>query len=168
VDIFADLYQANTPLLLWIGLAIAVLMLIIWLVVMQVRVARMLHQYQRLLRGTSGGNLEQVLNDHIEEIRDVADQARHLEEMVREVEKATRRSMQWLGVVRFNPFSDTGGDLSFAIALVDGYGNGVVISSLHGRDNTRVYAKPLRKWESTHTLTDEEKEAIARAYRQQG
>jgi len=73
-----------------------------------------------------------------------------------------------LGVVRFNPFSDVGGDQSFAIALVDGHGNGVVISSLYGRHDIKVYAKPLKKWESEYTLTDEEKQAIAHAFKQRG
>jgi len=48
------------------------------------------------------------------------------------------------------------------------YGNGVVVSSLHMRDMTRVYAKPLKKWEAEHHLTDEEKQAIANAYALQG
>jgi len=78
--------------------------------------------------------------------------------------KAAYFSLQHLGVVRYNPFHDTGGDQSFAIALVDGHGSGVVLSSLHARDVTRVYAKPLQKWESTYSLTGEEKQAIALAY----
>jgi len=105
---------------------------------------------------------------HIAEVRQTVDQVQELGDHARQMEKTLRHSMQWLGMVRFNPFRDTGGNQSFAIALVDGHGNGVVISSLHARDGTRVYAKPLRHWESTYTLTDEEKEAIARAYQQQG
>ena len=54
------------------------------------------------------------------------------------------------------------------MALVDGHGNGVVISSLYGRHDLKVYAKPLKKWESEYTLTDEEKEAIAQAFKQRG
>ncbi|MGQ9457218.1 MAG: DUF4446 family protein, partial [Anaerolineae bacterium] len=74
---------------------------------------------------------------------------------------------QHLGVGRFNPCPDPGGNQSFAIALVDGRGNGVVLSSLHAREGTRVYAKPLKKWESDYALTEEEKQAIALAYQQQ-
>lgn len=76
------------------------------------------------------------------------------------------RALHWIGIVRFNPFSDTGGDQSFSVALVDGEGNGVVITSLHGRRETRVYAKPLEGWGSTYSLTEEEQEAIAQALRQ--
>ena len=69
-------------------------------------------------------------------------------------------------MLRFNPFRNTGGAQSFALAIVDGKGDGVVISSLHARENTRIYAKPLHQWTSEHTLTDEEQEAITRAQQQ--
>ena len=62
--------------------------------------------------------------------------------------------------MRFNPFSDTGGDQSFSIALLDGAGDGLVISSLFGRSETRVFAKPVQGGQSKYTLTDEEQEAI--------
>ncbi|MDQ7029441.1 MAG: DUF4446 family protein [Ardenticatenia bacterium] len=68
-----------------------------------------------------------------------------------------------VGVVRFNPFQETGGDQSFSIALLDDHGNGVVITSLYTRDGTRIYAKPLEQGQSPYPLMDEEKEAIARA-----
>jgi hypothetical protein len=153
--------------LLWIVLCVVVLILLTWLAVMQVQLTRVLRQYKKLVGGTGGGNLERVLNDHIAEMRATAGHMRELDNLYRQVETASRRSLQWTGVVRYNPFSDTGGDQSFAIALVDGEGNGVVISSLHSRQHTRIYAKPLRNWTSTYQLSEEEKEAIARAHRQQ-
>jgi hypothetical protein len=131
------------------------------------RQQRLLGQYQHLMTGTSGGNLESILNEHVAQVRGVATRVEAVEQLSRRLEKAGYFSFQHLGVVRFNPFHDTGGDQSFAIALVDGHGHGVVISSLHARDMTRVYAKPLQKWESTYSLTDEEKQAIALAYQKQ-
>jgi hypothetical protein len=66
-------------------------------------------------------------------------------------------------MVRFNPFRETGGDQSFALAMADADGNGAVISSLHSRDATRIYAKPLTAWQSSYPLTDEEQTAIQRS-----
>ena len=131
------------------------------------RQQRLLGQYQHLMSGTSGGNLEAILNEHVASVRQTAERVDAVDKLARRLEKAAYFSLQHLGVVRFNPFHDTGGDQSFAIALVDGHGNGVVLSSLHARDVTRVYAKPLQKWESTYSLTDEEKRAIALAYQKQ-
>jgi len=127
------------------------------------RQQRLIGQYEHLMRGTSGGNLEAMLNDHISRVRDTADQVEAVDRLAHRLEEAARFSLQRVGMVRYNPFHDTGSDQSFAIALADGQGNGLVLSSLHARDVTRVYAKPLVAWGSTYSLADEEKQAIARA-----
>lgn len=72
----------------------------------------------------------------------------------------TSGALQKVGIVRFNPFHDTGGDYSFAVALLDGTGSGVLLTGLYHREQCRVYAKPVRAWASTYVLTDEEREAI--------
>jgi hypothetical protein len=66
-------------------------------------------------------------------------------------------------MVRFNPFSDTGGDQSFVIALLDGKNNGVVFSSLYTRGQPLVYAKPIEAGASRYQLSKEEADALARA-----
>jgi hypothetical protein len=73
------------------------------------------------------------------------------------------RAVQQVGLVRYQAYHDVGGDHSFALALLDSAGSGVVVNSLYHRDRCRVYAKPVRDWRSGITLTDEEKEAIERA-----
>jgi hypothetical protein len=65
--------------------------------------------------------------------------------------------------VRFNPFADKGGDQSFAVALLDDLGDGVVFTGLHSRTDVRVYCKPVVGGASTYPLTNEEAEAITRA-----
>jgi len=74
-----------------------------------------------------------------------------------------KKHVQKVGVVRFNPFKDIGGDQSFSIALLDEEDNGLVITSLYGREGNRVYAKPIEGGQSKYQLSDEEKEAISRA-----
>ncbi|HOK54555.1 MAG TPA: DUF4446 family protein [Armatimonadota bacterium] len=73
------------------------------------------------------------------------------------------RSVQKVGLVRFDAFPDIGGEQSFALALLDGNMNGVVLSNLYGRTDSRVYAKEIVNGSSAHTLSNEEKEAIRRA-----
>jgi hypothetical protein len=73
------------------------------------------------------------------------------------------RSLQQVGLVRYQAYHDVGGDHSFALALLDSRGSGVVVNSLYHRDRCRVYAKPVVDWRSAITLTDEEKEAIEMA-----
>lgn len=80
------------------------------------------------------------------------------------VEEEFPKDIRRVGLVRYNPFSDAGGDQSFALALLDEHKDGVVISSLYGREMNRVYAKRIEKGESAkHQLTEEEKQAINEA-----
>ena len=71
-----------------------------------------------------------------------------------------RRRSSAIGLVRFNPFEDTGGNQSFALALLDRNGDGFVVSSLHARAGTRVYAKAVAAGKSEAALSDEEAEAL--------
>lgn len=93
-----------------------------------------------------------------------------LDETVRQLVGETRRldgllrgAVQHVAVVRFDAFEDMGGRLSFAAAMLDAGGDGVVISSINGRQDTRCYAKPVRGGTSSHNLSDEEEEAIREA-----
>ena len=150
-----------------IGLGIAVCGLLGWVVVLQLRLRRLSVQYARLMTGTNGLDLETLLNRHLDEIQGALGTVSDLERRAQTIERTLEHTVQWLGIVRYNPFRNTGGAQSFALAVVDGRGDGFVLSSLHARDNTRVYAKSLSHWESEYTLTDEEIEAISRARRQQ-
>jgi Protein of unknown function (DUF4446) len=134
--------------------------LMIWLAL---RLRRVENRYRTLTAGTSAGNLEDVLEDHVRQVHRATERVAELDELTHQVERDSRSHIQRLGFLRFNPFRDSGGDQSFAIAMADRDGNGVVISGLHGRDATRVYAKPLAGWESVYPLTDEEQQAIRRA-----
>ncbi|MBT9153783.1 MAG: hypothetical protein DDT39_00440 [Firmicutes bacterium] len=83
--------------------------------------------------------------------------------LLREIEQRLPLAVQQVGLVRFNAYSDTGGELSFALALLDASGSGVVISSLYGRAEARVYAKPFNEGQSTFPLSSEEISAVAQA-----
>ena len=82
---------------------------------------------------------------------------------LRQLEQMYLTTIQHVGVVRFNAFPDAGSDLSFAIAVLDGNRDGFVLSSIYGRDESRVYAKPVQKGESNYFLSQEENQAISQA-----
>jgi hypothetical protein len=75
--------------------------------------------------------------------------------------KALPRSVQGVGVVRYNPVPGVGSNLSFSLALLDGRANGVVVSVITGRDGSRVYGKAVEGGTSTYPLSDEERQALA-------
>lgn len=79
------------------------------------------------------------------------------------LKKESKFSIQKVGIVRFNPFSEVGSDQSFSIALLDANNNGVVITSLYTREGNRVYGKSIINGQSQYSLSGEEKQAIDKA-----
>jgi hypothetical protein len=150
-----------------LALTLAVLALIGVVVWLALRLRKAEARYFALVDGTTGGNLESMLTEHMVQVRDATGRVVELDELARRLERGSRGHLQRVGFLRFNPFRDAGGDQSFAVAVTDQDGNGVVISSLHSRDVTRVYGKPLAGWASPYPLTDEEEQAIKKA-RDQG
>lgn len=80
-----------------------------------------------------------------------------------DIRETMAHAVQRVGMVRFDAFEDMGGKLSFAAALLDAEGSGIVLSSIAGRADSRVYAKPIERGASTYNLSGEEGEAIKRA-----
>ncbi|HWQ62061.1 MAG TPA: DUF4446 family protein [Negativicutes bacterium] len=127
------------------------------------KLARLNRRYQKMMEGTSGANLESILFQHIDTVKDATAKVAALEQESRRLDGRLKYCTQKLGVVRFNAFEDTGSDLSFAVALLDSNDDGVVFSSIYSRSESRVYAKPVTAGQSTYFLTDEEKRALSAA-----
>jgi hypothetical protein len=117
-----------------------------------------------LFSGKQAQDLESVLLAQTKEISQLDKEIQELFEISNRLHALGQRSIHKVGIIRFNPFKDIGGDQSFALALLDGKNSGIVISSLHTREGTRIYSKPIIKGESEkYTLTEEEKQAIKTA-----
>ena len=107
------------------------------------------------------------------EPKDLKEVLKRFEGLEKEVEKISeglenlkkegKFSIQKMGIIRYNPFSEVGGDQSFSVALLDGNNDGVVITSLYSRDGNRVYGKSIKNGSSEYSLSDEEKKVIDKA-----
>ncbi len=159
LEVFYSVYA----LYLWAGLAALVLLLALWLLAVQIRLAHVARSYHRLLAGVEEGNLEEVLERQLAQLQTTGERVEAIGAEIEEVEQVLARAIQRVGLVRFNPFSDTGGDQSFSIALLDAQGDGLVLSSLFSRSVTRIFAKPVLRGQSKYTLSEEEQQAIALA-----
>lgn len=138
-----------------------VLLLVVLVLIQAVRLGRAARRYDTLLAGNQGGgSLREILDEHISRMGQVTARLDDLNRLYEYLERRSRGSLQHIGLVRFNPFEDTGSDQSFAIALLDDRRDGIVLSSLHGRTNTRLFAKPVENGASRHTLSDEESQAL--------
>jgi hypothetical protein len=142
------------------ALVAALLILLVLVLVQSVRLGRAVRAYRELVRDASGGSLHDRLAGNAIALDRATQRMADIEALQATIEARSQRSLQHIGMVRFNPFEDTGSDQSFAIALLDDRRDGVVISSLHGRANTRLFAKPVSGGDSAHNLSEEESQAI--------
>ena len=112
-------------------------------------------QMDDLLRG--------ILEGQAKQIQRLEQAARSLNATDRRQEALIEGAVRRVGVIRYDAFEDVGGRLSFSCALLDDHGNGVVMTSINGRQDTRVYAKPITDGRSPYNLSIEEEEAIRQA-----
>ncbi len=143
-----------------LALAGACIVLAVLAILLVRRSSRFERRLQGLTRGAEGQSLEAILDAHLDKVDAVARDLDELTARAAIIESIQRRTFQRVGLVRFNPYEDTGGNQSFALAVVDAQGNGFVISSLHARAGTRVYGKSVSAGGSESTLSGEEMEAL--------
>jgi hypothetical protein len=127
------------------------------------RVRRLGRRLESLTRGGDESSLEDVLGSHLDRVRQVVRDVESVSARTASVERDLVGTFSRIGLVRFNPFEDTGGNQSFALAMLDGNGDGFVVSSLHARAGTRLYAKSVSGGASDAALSDEEGEALRQA-----
>jgi hypothetical protein len=144
--------------LVFVGLLVA--LLVVALLVQTRRLARLTARVDGLTRGVDGHSLESVFEAHLETVFRVARDLDALSARATALETAARRHFDRVGLVRFNPFEDTGGNQSFALALLDGNLDGFVVSSLHSRTGTRIYAKSINGGAAETALSAEETRAL--------
>ncbi len=157
-----DLNQLVTPSLgaIILALGVVILGLLVIVPVLIRRVSRLDGRIATLTAGGDGTSLESTLEAHIDKVYAVAREVDELEVRAAMLERTQLNAFQRLGLVRYNPFEDTGGNQSFALALLDQHGDGFIVSSLHTRTATRVYGKAVAKGRPEAALSDEETEAL--------
>ena len=145
------------------ALLLACVSLLVWVASLQRSELRLRRRLRRVLADGESAGLDELLDRQQRSIVSLGERLDAMNKLHHELEEITHRTIQKVGVIRYNPFNDTGGDQSFAIALLDSLGNGIVVSSLHSRTDTRVFAKPVQAGRSRYQLSDEEQEAIRKA-----
>ena len=146
-----------------VGLSVVVLILLLAVLALARRTRRLDARLAGLTRDSDGRSLEAVLDAHLDRVDAVSRELDELAARMAVLEGAQRRAFQRVGLVRYNPFEETGGNQSFALALLDAGGDGWVLSSLHARSGTRVYVKAIKSGRADTGLSDEETAALGQA-----
>ncbi len=141
-----------------------ILVIFAWLAGITFFVIRFLNFFKKLTKGVSDKDFKSILTEILQETKQAKEEKEKIAKKIEKIEKESDDSFQKIGLVRYNPFSDTGGDQSFVLVLLDGNDDGVVITSLHSREQTRIFTKPVQKGtQSGYEFSKEEIEAINRA-----
>lgn len=149
---------------MFIVIFVALGILVVWIAILTYFFWTLSAHYNNLVRSTNKKTLQTVLDSLVAELdvakKDIASLSKRCDTIIEE----GKLHIQKVGLIRFNPFKETGGDQSFILALLDEDDNGIVLSGLYARSGMRWYAKKIKNGKGLeHTLSDEEKEAIRQA-----
>lgn len=111
----------------------------------------------------NGNNIEEILREYIKKVEEIEKENDEIIQYCQNINNNIAKCTQKIGIIRYNAFKDTGSDLSFTLALLNKYNDGIVLNGIYGRDASNIYAKPIEKGKSKYILSEEEKEAINKA-----
>lgn len=144
-------------------LGVLALLLLLLTINLYMKVNYMKKRYRKMMTGADGSNLERMLIGHINEMKAVAEENERIKQENERLDALLQLAITRVGVVRFRAFDDMGSDLSYAVALLDSHNNGVILTSIFGREDSRSYVKPVENGTSTYALMAEEQQALDEA-----
>jgi len=148
-------------------LYLILLVIFFWLTALSVYTFNSTRNYKKLTRGVRGQTIERIMEQILTRYELTSQQIKEIKQNISHLQQKQKSNIQKVSLIRYNPFEDTGGDQSFVVALLDKLDNGIVISSLHSRGGTRVYAKQVSKGKSVaYKFSKEEKEVVEKAAQQ--
>lgn len=155
----------ETLMILLLVLAAAVIVLFILCIVLFVKFNGQKKKYDYFMGANRrpSHNLEMKIEEYFETSKQIEEKYSKLLDMVTDMDKTDKSKIQKVGLIRYNPFDEMGGNLCFALALLDGNDNGVVLNGIHSRTGSFTYAKPIEMGVSTYMLSDEEIKAVEMA-----
>lgn len=143
--------------IVWIVLAI----LFLWTCALTILFWNLYSHYNLILKGSSQKTLQGLLDALLHETENTKRDVAFLKKQCATIEQKGELHIQKVGLLRFNPFRDTGGDQSFIVSFVNAENSGIIISALYSRAGTRWYAKRVKEGKGVdYELSDEEKKAL--------
>lgn len=146
-----------------LGLMLLFLLSLAVFITINIRMNKLVKYYRSMLAGVEGKNLEEMLYTCFEQSKAAMVKTEELHRVVQSLQKQANGCLQKVGLVRFNAFEDVGGEMSFALALLDQQANGFIISNLYGRQESHVYLRPVNQGKTSMYLLPEEQQALEEA-----
>ena len=143
--------------------AVVIVVLFLYCILLQTKINALTKRYDYFMAGENGVSLERKLAVEVKELRDAAESIEQLFQQQQAIHTTQQNTFQKIGFVKYNAFENIGNDLSFALTLLDGNNNGVCISSIYGRSESRIFSKPIVRGKSVASLSQEELESLNEA-----
>ena len=151
------------PAVVIIALGVITLLLMIMTVICIMQTSRLYRRYDYFMRGKDAESMEEIILNLSDEIKELKSQDRANKDVMRTLSKNVKGSYQKFGMVKYNAFKGMGGNLSFALCMLDSENTGFILNTMHGREGSYTYIKEIIKGEAYATLGEEEKEALEKA-----
>lgn len=148
------------------GFALVIILLAIILIVQGAKLRKMRRRYEAMMSGSGIEDLESLLINLKNQSDMLEEEQREHKQLIEAAQAKMRGMKSKVAMKRYNAFGERGNDLSFSLAILDDNHSGIVLTSLHNRENSYIYSKPIDKGESQYPLSPEEKEVIAQALQQ--
>jgi len=142
---------------------IILICLAVWTLILSVFVFIIFSFFRKLSKKVKEPDIKKTLDKVLAAETKNQSEIQEIKKEIQNMKDLDLGHMQKMSLIRFNPFKETGGDHSFCFALLDGKENGAIITTLHTRDRTRVYAKVVKNGKSEFELSSEEKKALLKA-----
>ncbi len=146
-----------------IGLAAALLLLLILVIANIVQMHKLKKNYRIFMTGKDAKNLETVIIERLQQVDDLIASNESNEKSIENIVKEMRLTYQKMGLIKYDAFHEMGGKLSFSLAMLDMRNNGFIINAMHTREGCYTYIKEIVDGNSIIVLSEEEKEALDRA-----
>lgn len=162
MEVFMDTIKNYEIIVILILIGI-ICVLILMQILNKIEINRIEKRYKKLMKGSAGKNLEEMIMEYNNKVDKSLDAAKHIEAMYVDIDNRLRKCVQKISVIRYRAFDDVGSDLSYSIAILDDYNNGLVITGIYGRSESTSFTKPIENGISKYDLSEEEKLAIRNA-----
>ncbi len=146
-----------------IGLALLVIILLIMLIIVLKSLNSLEKRYRKFMRGVSNKNIEELVIQYLDRIDDVKKQSDYMKEVYNDINNKVDSCIQKVSILRYRAFEDVGSDLSYSIALLNNHNDGVILTSIYGRNESTTYGKPIDKGISRYDLSEEEEQVLKEA-----
>ena len=142
-------------------LLVAVIILFVLYIISVANLKKLRVSYSKFMNKLgNGNNLEEMMKEYIKRVNTAEAKNEEIISYCKVIDENIKRCSQKIGLVRYNAFKDTGSDLSFTLAILDDYNNGVVLNGIYARDSSNIYAKPVENGQSKYVLSNEEKKLL--------